>query len=331
MSEVVLTGIGRCEIREGGITKPANGEVLVAPIAVTLCGTDRQVYLGKRPDAPFPRIPGHEIVGRVLGNQPLYNHAGAFVVIDPYTHCGKCSACLAVRYNCCENNKTMGAQRDGGLRETISVPPEKLYLLPDDGDHDIYALVEPLSLALHILDRAGNVGYKKCLIVGFGNVGELVLRMLVRQHAKVVVLDHHQERVKRAVELGAELGIPVQTGTDLIYAPAGYDIAFETAGSPFALETCIKSVAFGGKVVVVGHNTATASISNSDIVFKELTILGSRNSDVRKHFPVAIEMLHNEPDIAHDMITHRFKFYDTPSAFDLLVSGKPHGKIMITF
>jgi L-gulonate 5-dehydrogenase len=107
-------------------------------------------------------------------------------------------------------------------------------------------------------------------------------------------------------------------------------VAFETAGQSKALETCIRFAAFAGRVIVVGHSKQPLSILGSEIVFKELDVLGSRNS--QGQMPRAMAMLADEPEKWARMISHRFPFTRARDAFRLTQDdGEPHSKIVVDF
>jgi len=108
----------------------------------------------------------------------------------------------------------------------------------------------------------------------------------------------------------------------------GVAVAFETAGQSATVEVCIRTTAFGGRVVLVGHSRQVSNIYGSDIVFKELDIVGSRNS--LGQFPKAIKMLTTEPLTWQSMISHRFSFDQSVEAFVLgSYENPPPSKIVI--
>jgi len=86
-------------------------DVIIDVCFVGLCGSDLNSYRGLMPLVTFPRIPGHEIRGKVLAKDPevpVTIKIRDRVTVSPYTSCGVCPACKAGRENTCENNKTFG-------------------------------------------------------------------------------------------------------------------------------------------------------------------------------------------------------------------------------
>ena len=316
--------------------EPAEGEVLCRPLRVGLCGTDRLVFAGEMPAAAFPRIPGHEVVGVVLKDYSSRNLApGTCLVVDPYKNCGSCHACRNNRPNCCRSNKTLGVQRDGILREEFVVEANRVYPLPPDDDVRRFVLAEPLTLALHILQRAGEVKNRWCLVAGIGNVGSLVVRALKENGAKILAWSLSDISLATARKLGADLCVKATdaNAVDQVMEATGGDgpsISVECAGKSAAVETCVKLTAFAGRVVLVGHSREVAGIKGSDIVFKELDILGSRNS--MGCFEKAIAWLSKDKDKWNSIISHRFVWPDAITAFQLTKGPKTeYSKIVIDF
>jgi threonine dehydrogenase-like Zn-dependent dehydrogenase len=316
--------------------QPVEGQVLCQSICVGLCGTDRLIFAGDMPSAPFPRTPGHEVAALVISNNSRKDiKPGRVICIDPYKSCGDCSACRQGRYNCCRSNQTLGVQREGILREKFIIDADHAHLVPEGIEPSLFCLAEPLTLALHITQRAGDVQGLWCLVAGAGNVGGMVIRVLRTKGAKIIAWDKSEVRLKRSEVLGADVTVnstdpsALQQVFDLTRGD-GVSVAFETAGQSSVIEACIKLTAFAGKVVLVGHSKQVSNVYGSDIVFKELDILGSRNS--LGQFPKAIEMLANNPILWQEMISHRFTFENTLEAFKLTQNTDvTYSKIVIDF
>ena len=317
----VIVNAGQGEFADESVPAPSENQVLCAPLRVGLCGTDRLVFGGKMPAVQYPRIPGHEVAALVVENRSSRAlAAGSFVCIDPYKNCGRCHACRAGRPNCCQYNQTLGVQRDGIMRERFLVDADRVYPLPKGVDPAVFCLVEPVTLGLHILQRAGNVAGKWCLVAGVGNVGRLLVCLLKERGAKVIAWDISDKRLESAGRWGADVAVNAKdpAAEERVYEVTkkdGVDVAFEVAGKPDAVETVLRLAAFAGKVVLVGHSTQASSVRGSDVVFKELDIVGSRNS--HGQFPEAIRLIAADPGKWESMISHRFTFDHAADAFRL--------------
>src|SRR5271156_6897989 len=116
MKAIVLRGPGEIAIEDRPEPALLDGSVLLKVNMIGLCGSDLNSYRGKNPMVSFPRIPGHEIAATVVEGTAGFN-SGDQVTLSPYTSCGRCAACRRGRRNACQNNETLGVQRDGGLTE----------------------------------------------------------------------------------------------------------------------------------------------------------------------------------------------------------------------
>lgn len=337
MSErFIISAPFRGEVGSEVAPEAGDGEVLCRPLRIGLCGTDRLIFAGEMPSAAFPRIPGHEVVGVVLKNNSHRDlPPGTAVVVDPYKNCGSCHACRNHRPNCCKSNKTLGVQRDGIMRERFAIDADRVYPLPPDDDIRRFVLAEPLTLALHILQRAGDVKDRWCLVAGVGNVGSLVVRVLKLAGAKIIAWSLSDISLLSAKKLGADVVVKANDADAVGQVMAatngdGPSLSVECAGKSAAVEACIKLTAFAGRVVLVGHSKEVAGIKGSDIVFKELDILGSRNS--AGCFEKAIEWLSRDKEKWNAIISHRYQWPDAITAFQLTTGSKnDYSKIVIDF
>ena len=115
--------------KEAELPKRGEGEAVLKLIYGGICGSDLGTYRGTFAYADYPRIPGHEFSAEIvdIGPNELGLEKGMIVTANPYFNCGQCYACQRGFVNCCENNQTMGAQRDGAFRQYITMPVERLY------------------------------------------------------------------------------------------------------------------------------------------------------------------------------------------------------------
>ncbi|MBI4586134.1 MAG: alcohol dehydrogenase catalytic domain-containing protein [Planctomycetes bacterium] len=135
---------------------PPPGWALVRVRRVGVCGTDLHAFRGRQPFFSYPRILGHELgVEVVQVNAPAAGvKPGDRCAVEPYLNCGACQPCRLGRTNCCEKLQVLGVHTDGGMRELIAVPASKLHRSAALGLDEL-ALVEPLGVGAHAVDRAG--------------------------------------------------------------------------------------------------------------------------------------------------------------------------------
>jgi NADPH2:quinone reductase len=151
---------------------PGLGEIIVAPQAVGICGTDLHIIDGHFPPAPYPIVPGHEFAGEVVAIGPgVADFAvGQRVAVDPSLFCGHCTYCRRQSGNLCDNWGATGDTVDGAFAELVSVPARNAYLIPDEMTWAAAALVEPLSCVVHGLRCLAMPAGAELLVVGAGTI-----------------------------------------------------------------------------------------------------------------------------------------------------------------
>ena len=314
-------------IKEAGIVvsmetvepKMGPADVMIDVCFVGLCGSDLNSYRGLMPLVTFPRIPGHEISGKVLekgADVPDTIKIGDRATVSPYTSCGVCPACKAGRENTCENNKTFGVQRDGAMTERIVVPYEKVFVSQILTLHEL-ALVEPLSVGYHATNRGRVNEQDTVLVFGCGAIGMGAVCASVRKGATVIAVDIDDAKLASSRFFGAThvinaLKEDVKSRIAEITNNEGVSIAIEAVGNGETFKQAIASVCFAGRVVMIGYAKGETSLDTQQIIKKELDILGSRNA--LRVFPAVIKMLERREKPFAKMITRIYPFNETPNA-----------------
>ena len=285
MKALQITSLRQLDIIEIPKPQPAAGEVLLRIAFVGFCGSDLNTYRGRNALALSPVIPGHEISANVEAvgeNVPDGLRAGQRVTVDPYTACGACPSCRRRRFNACQHNETLGVQRHGAMREFICVPWQKV--IPAEGlaPQDI-ALIEPMSVGFHAVDRGAVTDADTVLVIGCGMIGVGAIVRASLRGATVIAMDLDDEKLALARELGA--AATVNSGTEDVHARlqeltdgAGPDVVIEAVGSAVTYATAVNEVAFTGRLVCIGYAPSDVALPTRFFVQKELDIRGSRNA-----------------------------------------------------
>ncbi|MBT2555944.1 alcohol dehydrogenase catalytic domain-containing protein [Arthrobacter sp. ISL-5] len=322
------------------------GHALVRVHNVTLCGTDLHIWEDDYP-TELPIVQGHEFSGIVQAVAPNDAVApngegirvGDKVAVNPMIYCGECRPCRTGRYNVCQNIGCMGCYSDGALTEVVSVPIEKLCVVPESLPLELAAMGEPVSIAMQAVNRGRPVAGEVALVLGSGPIGLLATLYLTELGVHVVCADTEQHRLDLAVGFGAVDTLLVTPGSefpdeaqalrlDALTDGFGPELVIEATGVPSSLENAIRLVASAGRIVQVGISPRQAAMSMKDLPFKELDLLGSRMS--LNLIPDGLAMLARHQDQARALMTHRFDFHDLQQAYRLM-QGRTEkiGKILI--
>ena len=262
-----------------------SNEVLLRLEYVGFCGSDLSTYLGKNPMVRMPVIPGHEVgavIEKVGADVPEGLKPGMVVTCNPYTNCGKCASCRNNRVNACEHNETLGVQRNGAMRELIALPWEKVIPAGTLSPRTC-ALIEPMSVGFHAVNRAQVTDIDTIVVIGCGMVGMGAIVRSALRGATVIAADIDDEKLALAREMGATYAINTKTEDvharlQEITAGFGPDVIIEAVGSPVTYNMAVNEVAFTGRVICIGYAKTEVSFQTKFFVQKELDIRGSRNA-----------------------------------------------------
>ncbi|MFB6218771.1 MAG: zinc-binding dehydrogenase [Halobacteriaceae archaeon] len=359
---VVMTESGELEQRELEIGEPGPGEVLLRVERNGICGTDVHMHEGGL-DLDYPVVPGHEFVGTVehVGENVETDAAGAPVAegdaatVVPGISCDDCWYCnnMPTRRLACNHRRVYGfrsvddpPRAHGGMSEYVVVEHDAtFYRLPDDLPVALGALVEPLSVATHALERAYPPGVpharegfgigKSVAVQGAGPIGLLACAAAATAGAgTIVAIDMVEDRLDLAREFGATDTVDVgDKDTDELVAAVqeptpggvGPDVVIEAVGHPEAVRQGIELPHNAGTFVEVGHyaDAGTVEINPTRIVQKELDIYGSLAYPPGQ-FETAISMLQGTHDEFPytDLFDHQVGFDDVADAYAAQASGE---------
>lgn len=320
MKALRIDGIGSNTVFETEPQDLGPGDVRVKIRFVGLCGSDLNTFRGLNPLAGFPRIPGHEASGVVIGKGaevPAELAIGGNVVIWPYSACGACTTCRKGRACACRYNQTLGVQRDGVLREEAVLPAASVIACNSLPLRRL-ALVEPLSVGFHAA-RRGSVGAgDTVLVLGCGMIGLGAIMGAARRGARVLAVDPAAAKRDIALSCGASAFLPL-TGEDLateidkLTGRDGVDVAIEAVGIPATFLAAVDLAAFGGRVVYVGYSKAPVTYETKFFNLKELDIFGSRNAS-REDFDAVIAALEEFGDRAEQLISKEYPLEEAAAA-----------------
>lgn len=285
MKALIISSEGKIELTERNKPELKSGEVLLKIKYVGFCGSDLNTFLGKNPMVKLPVIPGHEIgaeVEAIADNVPEKIKVGMPCTANPYTNCGNCPSCRNGRPNACQSNQTFGVQRDGAMCEYMAVPWQKVIVDESINARD-FALIEPMSVGFHAVDRAKVSDLDIVLVIGCGMIGVGAIVRAALRGARVIAMDVDDTKLELAKKLGAVETINSMT-QDVharlleITKGTGPDVIVEAVGAPITYQTAINEVAFTGRVVCIGYAKTEIAFETKYFVQKELDIRGSRNA-----------------------------------------------------
>ncbi len=326
MPTLVLSAPHQFVTRPSVMPEVPDGHVLLRVRHVGVCGTDLNAYVGKHALLTYPRILGHELGCSVeaVGAGVAHLEAGDQVAVEPLLSCGACYACRVGKSNCCRDLKVMGVHVDGGMTERIVVPADKAHRSRVLNMEQL-ALLETLTVGAHAIRRGGLQPNETVLILGAGPIGLGALQIARALGARPLVADIADHRLDIALQLGAEevinparqdLAAFILDRTD----GEGVPMALEAIGNPATMRQTLDLVAPGGRIVLVGWTESAVGYNGADLLRKEVTLFGSRNS--RGEFPFVRDLAEQGLVNLAGMVSHRFPLADAPRFFEEYHAGK---------
>lgn len=313
------------------------GQVVLKVHNCGICGSDLhavQFGMGLMPDT----IMGHEFAGEIceIGPGVSAYKLGDRVTSLPYISCGECEPCARGDGMHCARIIGLGlGQLPGAYAEYVLCGERSLLRLPDNVSSREGALVEPLSVGLHGVNRAALKPGAGCVVMGAGPIGlSTLLWCKAKGAGAVVVSELAPGRAELAMKLGAdEVVNPTKhSPAERVQALTGRppEVVFECIGVKSTLDSAITMVGTQGRVVVVGVCVEPDTISPLACVMKEVGIefvLGY----TKPEFQETIDALASGKINAKPMITDVVTVDDVPAMFDALRQPGTRAKVMVEF
>ena len=311
--------------------------VLIKMTAAGICGSDVGIYHGTNAAATYPRVIGHEMVGRVaeVGANASRLKVGDRVIVNQVTSCGHCYPCKIGRGNVCDNLAVRGVHIDGGYREFIAVPESDCYLLPDSLSDQDAVMIEPTTIAIQSCTRAELAKDDMLLIFGSGALGSTILKIARQLCDHIIVADIMDEKLEIAKQNGAKYTINVLK-EDLVEKVKEYTyghgatVSIDSACTKDSLLSLLKATGNAGRVMTMGFSVAPTEVNQFLITSKELDVRGSRLQN--KRFGKAIDMINEGTLDLNGSVSHTFPIEKAQEAFDFVDTHDPSiRKIVFTF
>ena len=307
-----------------------------------ICGSDLHAYshgLDMRTHplsgAKPPFALGHEFSGTIveMGDRVTQYKIGDRVAIEPLIYCGECYACKRGYYNQCSKVGFVGLNRDGGFAEYTIVDDNMVHVLPDNVSFEEAVLVEPTAVSFYAVRESKLKAGDSVAIFGAGPIGLLTLLSAKAAGAtKIIVVDLSEERLKKAIELGATTIIDghrddiVETIHQL--TNGGVSVAYECAGVQPTMSNAISSVKQGGQVMAIAVYSKPVSIDMGQIMFKAANITSTLA--YRHVFPEVIDMISTGRLDVKQVITKKIELDDiVEEGFNQLINDVKQAKILV--
>ncbi len=296
--------------------------MLVKFAAGGICGTDMHIYRGEWKWMKKGRILGHDACG-------IRDDTDERVVMIPIVNCGHCYFCFRGLPTYCVRGKFYGLTRNGFFTEAKVMLPRSLIPIPAGVTDEEAAIVEPVALALRVLNSfKPNLG-DWVTIIGQGAIGLLMTQVALLKGCRVIALDLEDYRLELSEKYGADAVINAkkEDAAKIVrkLTKMGSNFVIEAAGTTRTVEQTPFLVRKTGKVALVGESKGFLNLEDAD----EAMFFTIYNSPVE--YPAAVELIARRLVDVKGLITHRFRLDEFEKALSIIdnPSEKPL-KVIIT-
>ncbi|MGI6580565.1 MAG: zinc-dependent alcohol dehydrogenase [Saccharofermentanales bacterium] len=330
MKALQLVAANDLRLEEVEMPMVGENEVLCKVWSTSICGTDQHIidnyYPGYWPKS-FPITLGHEWSGEIveLGkNSDKFGwNVGDRVAGIANVGCGHCKNCLEGRWTICLNygkkdiHQMYGHITNGAYAEYISVSIKSIAKVPDDMSHNLAACMDPISIALHMIERSGLKIGEDVLINGSGAQGLYSVILAKAMGANQIFISGSGRRLMKGAELGA---IPIDYKKEnvvdfVMEATGGLGVmrVFECTGTELGINQACHVVSRGGCISTISLPKDDVKIPIRQIVLDEIDLHGSRANP--NTLSRAILVADQNIEALNSMITHVFSIEEYEKAF----------------
>ena len=339
MKAAVYRGNRRMEVEDVDLPVLNADEFLLDVSACTICGSDLHAYV--QDWYPLGAIMGHEYSGYVsaVGADVTEVVVGEPLAIIQAVPCGECRDCIAGRTNLCIRS----ARRGGGYAEQVVLNERCVHFrVPEGMAMDTAALLEPVSVAVRAVNRAGLNISEPVVVIGLGSIGQSIVQILkARGVSTIIAVDLSPKRLELAARAGARPVNPadgdvaeqvqeiVGTSSHRGETSSEATTVFECSGSPRVVDDTVgRIIRKGGTIVMVALFESPVTFDPNPIVRKEVNLLGSFGY-VEQDWTQAFELLSSGAIDAEALISQRVPLSQINEAFAIQLDKSASMKVAV--
>jgi alcohol dehydrogenase, propanol-preferring len=258
---------GPFEVASRDVREPAPREIRIKVEACGVCHSDAVTRAGTYPGLTLPRVPGHEVAGRVdaVGAQVTAWKVGDRVGVGWHGgHCFQCTPCRKGDFINCEKAQITGVTLDGGYAEYVVVPYEAAARIPDGLDA---AEAGPLLCAgvttFNALRNSGARPGDTVAVQGIGGLGHLAIQFAARMGFRTVAMSRGADKKALAQELGAHEYVDTKDAdaAEGLRRLGGADLVLATAPNSAAIASTVNGLKPRGKLLIVAASFEPLQLS----------------------------------------------------------------------
>jgi len=278
---VEVSAPGTLRVVERPVSEPGAGQVRIRVEACGICHTDAATVMGIYPGLTLPRVPGHEVIGRIeaLGSGVSRWKIGQRVGVGLLSgEDGTCEPCRRGDIVNCQNPVTSGVTVDGGYAEVMIAEARGIASIPDElGSAEAAPLLCAGITTYNALRNAGLRGGDLVAVQGVGGLGHLGIQFARHMGFRTVAIGRGREKEKLAKELGAHVYIDTvaENAAAALQRMGGARAILATGTSGEAMGPLVSGLAARGKFILVGVPEDPIQLGAFPLIFGGRSIYGS--------------------------------------------------------
>jgi len=323
---------GNFEVVERSIPDPGRGQVRIKVEACGICHSDVLVKEGLWPGIQYPRVPGHEIAGRIdaVGADVTLWKPGQRVGVGWHGgHCFQCDPCRRGDFINCKFQKITAIHFDGGYAEYVIAPAEAVAAMPDDLPADEAA---PLMCAgitvFNALRNSHARGGDLVAVQGIGGLGHLGIQYARQMGFRTVAIGRGADKQPLATKLGAHEYVDTSAGTPAaaLQKLGGADVILATAPDSKSISALVDGLAPNGTLLVVGAGFESLTVTPLQLIGGSKGIKGWASGTAKD----SEDTLRFSSLSGVRPMIERYPLEKAADAYQQMISGKARFRVVLT-
>jgi len=323
---------GDFEIVERPVPEPGRTQVGIKVEACGICHSDVLTKEGLFPGLQYPRVPGHEIAGRIdaIGADVTQWKHGQRVGVGWHGgHCFVCDPCRRGDFIVCQNEKITGISFDGGYGEYMIAPAEAVAAIPDDLPAEQAAPL--LCAGITVFNALRNVGARAgdtVAVQGIGGLGHLGIQYARQMGFRTIAIGRGRDKEALAKRLGAHDYIDNSSiaPAEALKKLGGAKVILATAPDSKAMTEMVDGLAPSGKLLIVGAGPDPLAITPIQLILARREVRGWTSGTAKD----------SEDTLQFSMLTgvrpmiEKFPLEKVAEGFEQMMSGKARFRAVLT-
>jgi D-arabinose 1-dehydrogenase-like Zn-dependent alcohol dehydrogenase len=323
---------GNFEIVERPIPQPGRDQVRIKVEACGICHSDELVKEGYWPGIQYPRVPGHEIAGRIdaIGPDVTLWKPGQRVGVGWHGgHCFECEPCRRGDFVNCKFEKITAIDFDGGYQEYMIVPAEAVAAMPDDLPADEAAPL--LCAGITVFNALRNAGAHPGALVavqGIGGLGHLGIQYARQMGFRTVAIGRGADKQPLVKKLGAHEYIDTGAGdpAQALQKLGGASVVLATAPDSKSMSALVNGLAPNGTLLTAGAGMESLTVTPLQLIQGKKTIKGWASGTARD----SEDTLNFSSLSGVRPMIERYPLEKVADAYQQMISGKARFRVVLT-